>query len=308
MKEVLAIVGPTAVGKSALAMELARSLNGEIVGADSRQVYRHMDIGTAKPSLKDRAAVPHHVIDVVDPDEEFNLALYLDMARDALEAIHRKGKLPIVVGGTGLYIWGLLEGLRPPQVPPNKELREHLEARASKGGGDALYKELKKVDPKAAKKIDPHNIRRMIRALEVYMTTGIPFSRLYRKGGSPYRYTMVGLTARREELYSRIDRRVDKMIRRGLVKEVQRLTNRGYGLELPSMSTIGYKEIGLYIKGEVELDSAVQRIKQETHRFARHQYGWFRLKDERVHWFDIEEDCLEAIFDLVQRSLKASAA
>lgn len=299
MSQLVAIVGPTAVGKSALAMRLAQALDGEIVSADSRQVYRYMDIGTAKPSSEERALIPHHLIDVIDPDEEFSLARYQEMAYQAIADIQRRRKLAILVGGSGLYVWAVLGGFRIPHVPPDAALRKSLEERAEKEGYMALYEELKQVDPGAAQRIDPKNVRRVIRALEVFHTTGLPFSKLRRL--SPlFRTLAVGLTTERHELYRRIDARVDDMIERGLVREVAALVQRGYSLDLPSLSGLGYRQIGQYLKGEIDLTTAVQRIKHETHRFARHQYAWFRLKDERIHWFDVRNGVEESIQSLIQ--------
>jgi tRNA dimethylallyltransferase len=289
MKPLIAIVGPTALAKSKLALNLAQGFDGEIVSADSRQVYRYMDIGTAKPSLEEQSLVRHHLIDVVDPDDDFSLALFHQLANQALKAISRGGKIPFLVGGSGLYIWSLLEGWSLPQVPPHPDLRRNLQARAQAEGSDVLYEELQGLDPVAAERIDPKNMRRVIRALEVYQATGKPFSQLQQKQPPPFQILIIGLTAERDELYRRIDSRVDDMIRRGLVDEVKGLLQRGYSLSLPSMSGLGYKQIGMFLQGELDLRSAIQNIKYETHRFARHQYAWFRLSDERIHWFDIKQ-------------------
>lgn len=299
MSCLIAIVGPTSVGKSALAIRLAQIFDGEIVSADSRQVYHYMDIGTAKPSREERALVPHHLIDVVDPDEDFSLALYQEMAYQAVEDIHRRGKLALLVGGSGLYVKAVIGGFKIPQVTPNPELRQSLEEKAADEGYVALYKELEQVDPDAAKKIDPRNIRRVIRALEVCYVTGLPFSQL--QMSEPLFHTLViGLTTSREDLYRRIDERVDGMIERGLVQEIQSLLERGYSFDLPSMSGLGYNQIEQYLQGKVELDVVVQHIKYEIHRFARHQYAWFRPRDERIHWFDVRNVVEKPIQDLMQ--------
>jgi len=288
MKHVVAIVGPTGIGKSQLVLKLAQIFGGEIVSADSRQVYRYMDIGTAKPTLEERALVPHHLIDIVNPNEDFTLAQYQQLAYNAIEDVHQRGKTPFLVGGSGLYVWSVLEGWGIPQVPPDPEFRSSLEERAARGGEDELYQELMKVDPAAAQRIDPRNVRRTIRALEVYRSTNIPFSRLQRKETPPFKTLVVGLTADRTELYRRIDSRVERMMEQGLVAEVEMLVKRGYHFGLPSMSGIGYKQAGMYLMGEIILETAVQQIKFETHRIARHQYAWFRLKDERIRWLDIQ--------------------
>lgn len=306
MKSLIAIVGPTAVGKSKLALKLAQTFDGEVVSADSRQVYRYMDIGTAKLSPEERNLVPHHLIDVVDPDDDFNLALFQEMARQALQDIDLEGRVPFLVGGSGLYIWSLLEGWRLPQVAPDSELRRSLEARVQAEGSDVLYKELQELDPVAAERIDPRNIRRVIRALEVYQLTGKPFSQLGQKEPLLSRSLIIGLTTGRDELYRRIDLRVDEMIEHGLVDEVKGLAERGYGFDLSSMSGLGYKQIGMFLQGKVDLPRAIQNIKYESHRFARHQYAWFRLNDKRIHWFDIKNKYEEPVKELISRFVEKS--
>jgi len=286
---VIAIVGPTAVGKSELALHLAQCFPVEIIGADSRQVYRYMDIGTNKPTSAERASVPHHVIDVIEPDEDFSLAMYHQLAIEALKAIQQKGKLPLLVGGSGLYVWSLVEGWKIPQAPPDQQRRRQLEARAEQEGSQSLYQELQDIDPVAAAKIHPSNTRRIIRALEIYHTTGQPPSQLQRKEAPGFPILLIGLTRERSELYKRIDWRVDKMIQMGLVEEVEQLLKKGYSFSLPSMSGIGYKQIGQFLRGEMTLPQAIDKIKYETHRLARHQYAWFRLSDNRIHWFDTSE-------------------
>ena len=293
-QSMIAIVGPTAVGKSEVAMHLARCFPLEIVGADSRQVYRFMDIGTNKPSLAERASVPHHIIDVVDPDEDFSLATYHQLAFETLKTIQQKGKLPLLVGGTGLYVWSLVEGWKIPQVPPNQEMRRRLETKAKQEDGQSLHRELQTTDPAAAAKIDPRNIRRVVRALEIYYATGQPPSQLQRKEQPGFPVLVIGLTQERSQLYRRIDERADEMLQRGLVEEVQQLLEKGYSPLLPSMSGIGYKQIVQFIRGEMTLPEAVDKIKHETHRLARHQYTWFRLNDNRIRWFGVTETKGEA--------------
>jgi len=298
MSRLVVIVGPTAIGKSRLAIRLAQSIDGEIVSADSRQVYRYMDIGTAKPSPQERTLVPHHLIDVVDPDQDFSLALYQELAHRAIADIEKRGKVPILVGGSGLYVRAVIGGFAIPQIPPDYELRHSLEEKAAREGGQALYQELEQMDPEAAKRTDPRNIRRVIRAIEVCRASGMPFSQL-QKSSPPYRALVVGLTTDREELYRRIDNRVDSMMEQELVQEVEGLLQRGYSLDLPSMSGLGYKQVGKYLQGQLTLDEAVQQIKFETHRFARHQYAWFRLKDKSINWFDVRNGAEEYIHSLV---------
>jgi tRNA dimethylallyltransferase len=288
MKRLVAIVGPTGIGKSRLALRLANRFNGEIVSADSRQVYRHLDIGTAKPTPQELSLIPHHLIDVVNPDEEFSLALYQRMANQAIEDIFERDRLPFLVGGSGLYVRAVLEGWQVPGVSPDPEFRYNVEKRAGESGANELYEELVRVDPEAARKIDRRNVRRIIRALEVYAGTEKPFSSLGRKKVPAFNSFIIGLTAERAALYRIVDARVDRMIELGLVREVENLLKMGYHLNLPSMSGIGYRQVGQYLHGELTLEAAIQKIKTETHRFIRHQYAWFRLTDDKIHWFDIE--------------------
>jgi tRNA dimethylallyltransferase len=286
---VIAIIGPTAVGKSELALRLAGSYSLEIISADSRQVYRYMDIGTNKPSPAERAGVPHHVIDVVEPDEDFSLAMYHRLAIEALEAIQQGEHFAFLVGGSGLYVWSLVDGWQIPSVPPDHKLRRELEARAQQESSQTLYRELEKIDPAAAAKISPRNIRRIVRALEIYHTTGRRPSELQRKEAPGFSTLVIGLTCERSELYRKIDLRVDNMIKKGLIEEVEHLLEEGYSPSLPSMSGIGYKQIGQFVRGEMTLPEAIDKMKYETHRLARHQYAWFRLSDSRIHWFDVGE-------------------
>jgi tRNA dimethylallyltransferase len=293
MDHLVAIVGPTAIGKSRLAIRLARALGGEIVSADSRQVYRFMDIGTAKPGPEELAIVPHHVIGIINPDDDFGLAQYYKLAYQAIGDIQGRSRLALLVGGSGQYIWSVIEGWQIPRVAPDQKLRRSLEDRAAAEGKAGLYQELVAVDPVAAQGISPNNVRRIIRALEVYRSLGVPFSQLKRKKKPPFRTLIIGLTASREELYRRVDLRVDDMIAQGLVAEVEGLLSMGYPLSLPAMSGIGYQQIGRFLKGGLSLDAAIQQVKSETHRFARHQYAWFQLNDARIRWFDIGSEGVE---------------
>jgi len=285
VSNLIVIVGPTAVGKTAHAIELAQRFDGEIVSADSRQIYRGMDIGTAKPTRQEQARVPHHLIDVVAPDEPYTLANYQAQAYAAIDGILARGKRPFLVGGTGLYVRAVVEGLRIPRVPPNQELRAQLALE----DGAALYERLRALDPDAAARIDPRNVRRTIRALEVCLTTGAKFSDLGRASPPPYSIIQIGLTLPRPELYARIDARVERMMADGLVTEVEALAAQGYDWKLPSMSGLGYREIGEYLRGEATLSEAVANIKRNTRDLVRRQYAWFRLKDERIHWFEHAE-------------------
>ncbi len=287
MKRLIAVVGPTGIGKSRLALRLAAAYNGEIVSADSRQVYRFMDIGTAKPTAAELKLVPHHLIDCVNPDESFSLAQYQDKANQAIDDIHWRGKLPFLVGGTGQYVKAVLEGWQIPRVSPDEEFRYNVEKRVKERSTDEIYQELVIADPDAAAKIDRRNVRRVIRALEVHAKAGEAFSRLGRKIPPAFTPYIIGLTAERSALYHLVDQRVDQMIDRGLIQEVENLLKKGYDFSLPSMSGIGYRQIGQYLRGELTLEAAAQKIKTETHRFIRHQYAWFRLSDANIHWFDI---------------------
>jgi len=304
MNSLVAIIGPTGIGKSRLAIHLARKYDSEIVSADSRQVYRHMDIGTAKPGQKDQAQVRHHLLDIVAPDQDFSLAQYQKLALSAIKDIQKRHKLPVLVGGSGLYVRAVMEVWQLPEAKPDPGLRRRLEKQAVDTGYGSLYAELVKIDPAAAQKIDPHNVRRVIRALEVHHQTGKAFANLKEKKGAPYRTLIVGLTAERKELYRRIDKRVDEMIGQGLVAEVEKLVNMGYDFKLPAMSSIGYKQVAMFLKGEIDLEEAIQKIKYETHRFVRHQYAWFHLDDERIHWFDVAHVQMPEIEALVSGFLE----
>ena len=284
-----------------MALHLAQVFNGEIVSADSRQVYRYMDIGTAKPNRQELSLVPHHLVDIINPDEDFSLAQYQELASNAINGIIQRQKLPLLAGGSGLYIWSVLEGWGIPKVPPDPDFRYRLEERAATVGREELYHELELLDPVAASKIDRRNTRRVIRALEVSKGSNTS-PRQHQPGKSlPFNTLIIGLTTDRAELYRRIDSRVDTMIEKGLVEEVKKLMNTGYGLTLPAMSGIGYRQIGMFLEGELTLEAAIQQIKFESHRFVRHQYNWFRLKDDRIKWFDIQNRVVTEITALVNK-------
>lgn len=308
--KVVAIVGATATGKTALAIGLARRLGAaEIVNADSRQVYRGMDIGSAKPSAEEQAAVRHHLVDIVEPDQPFSLQQWLEMAHEALEGIWSRGRLPLLVGGTGQYVWALLEGWRVPQVPPRAELREELQRRPPA----ELAAELRRVDPEAERYIDPRNVRRVVRALEVHQATGLPFSHWRTKEPPAFESLVIGLRLPREELYRRIDDRVEGMMQAGLLDEVRRLLEAGYSCRLPAMSGIGYREMCAHLSGEVPLEAAGERIKTSTHRLARHQGAWFKAGDERIRWIqaageDALEEALGPVREFARGQLKRSTA
>jgi tRNA dimethylallyltransferase len=312
----LVIVGPTAVGKTALALHLAEAFDGEIVCADSRSFYRGMDIGTAKPTSEERARVPHHLIDIADPDETVGLAAYQDMAYAAIEDIQARGRLPLLVGGTGQYVQAVVEGWRIPRVAPHPDLREELERKAERESPYALHEWLERLDPQAAEDIHPHNVRRVVRALEVCLVTGRPISDQQGKEPPPYSAFQIGLTMDRETLYERADRRLEMMIEAGLVEEVQRLLAQGYDWSLPAMSAVGYAEFQPYFEGrrpapgagEATLNEVIANIESNLHRFVRHQYNWFSLDDPGIRWFDVTRaNCYEESEALVRRWLDKHA-
>ncbi|PZC46083.1 MAG: tRNA dimethylallyltransferase [Chloroflexi bacterium] len=284
--KLVAIVGPTGVGKSALAMTLAARFDGEVVNADSRLVYRGMDIGTAKPSKVDQRAIRHHLIDLVEPTDPFNLAQYLDVARTAIEEIQGREKLPFLVGGTGLYAFGVLDGIEAPKVPANWEMRKTLEERANAEGVESLMADLGKLDPDTAAHIDRHNLRRVVRALEVCLETGQPFSALRGREEPPYEALVLGLTMERKELYRRVNRRVEEMLAAGWVDEVRTLMAAGCVANTSSMSALGYRDIMAFLNGAMSIEDTVSRIQQTTRRFARRQSAWFRPADPRIHWLE----------------------
>ncbi len=294
------ILGPTAVGKTALAVDLAERLDAEIVSADSRLFYRGMDIGTAKPTLAERRGIPHHLIDIAAPDETWSLALFQRAAREAISGIQSRDKLPILVGGTGQYVKAVTEEWRLPGQPPDLALRLALEKWAVEISPQGLHARLATIDPQAAEVIEPRNLRRTIRALEVIFHSGRLFSQQRQKQPSPYERIQIGLYRPREELYARIDARTDAMLRDGLVDEVSGLLAKGYPPDLPSLSAIGYREVISYLRGEYSLDEAVVLIKRATRQFVRRQANWFKPNDPSIHWFRAGEDHLDAIVELVQ--------
>ncbi|MCB8981959.1 MAG: tRNA (adenosine(37)-N6)-dimethylallyltransferase MiaA [Ardenticatenaceae bacterium] len=294
------LVGQTAVGKTALSLQLAQALNGEIVSADSRLFYRGMDIGTAKPNTAEQTAVPHHLIDLCTPDETITLGEYQRRAYQTIEFVLSNGRLPILVGGTGQYVKAVVEGWGIPEVPPQPKLRAAL----AQLPGPELARWLAALDPEAAEKHDPRNLRRVIRALEVTLVAGRPISELQRKHPPPYRILQIGLRRPREELYARIDQRVDQMMANGLLAELERLRGWGYGRSLPSMSGLGYRQLWAYLDGEMSLAEAVERIKFETHRFARHQANWFQESDPAITWFAMNDGVETAVLEHVKQWLK----
>jgi len=285
---VLVIPGATAVGKTALSLTIAEQINGEIIGADSRQIYRFMDIGTAKPTPDQRSQIPHHLIDIVDPDQTMSLAQYQDAANAAVRDIFQRGSIPILVGGTGQYITALLEGWSAPRVPPNPELRAALEAFAAEQGHQALHDRLAQLDPQAAQTIDPHNIRRVIRALEVCLETGNRFSEQRQKRPPPYQYLVYGLTMLREHLYLRADQRLDTMMADGFLDEVRHLLEKGFSRNLPAMSGLGYSQLAAHLLDGTPLETALAETRRATRSFIRHQETWFRQHNHGAIWYNSE--------------------
>ncbi len=283
----IVIVGATAVGKTGTAIQLAQAFNGEIIGADSRQVYRQMDIGTAKPTPEQLISVPHHLLDVVNADNTLSLASYLDLAHVAIHDIHTRGKLPFLVGGTGQYITALIDGWSVPKVAPNLALRAELEAFAATHGAFELGEKLRALDPAAYQTIDYRNVRRVIRALEVIDATGQPFSAQQTKSPPPYHIIQIGLALGRDTLYERADRRVDAMIQAGFIDEVRALLKAGYSPSLPSMSGLGYAELASHIIDGAPLDVAINAIYSATHNYIRRQETWFRKYNREATWLDM---------------------
>jgi tRNA dimethylallyltransferase len=314
MKPKLVIVlGPTGVGKSEVAMDLALQTDGEIINADSQLVYRYMDIGTAKPPAAVRERVRHHLIDFVDPDGEFNAALYRELALTVIKDILERGKKAIMCGGTGLYIRALTLGLF---VGPAKDprVREQLEHEVQERGLNFLYERLQQADPDATHWIHPNDRYRIIRALEVFQLTGKPISHWQKEHSfkeSSFETLKIGLNRAREELYALINRRCDEMIKQGLVDEVKGLLERGYSLELPALQSVGYRQVGDYLKGEASLEEAVSLMKRNSRRLAKRQLTWFRA-DKEIEWFHPESDkkkiqeAMKEFFDTGRSSSKRS--
>lgn len=295
LRRLIAIVGPTATGKSDIALELAADLGGEIVNADSRQVYRGMDIGTAKPSLEDRRRVRHHLYDIVDPADSYSLALYVKQAREVLNALWSKGSFAWLVGGTGQYIWALLEAWTVPEVPPDDALRRDLARIAEEQGARALHDQLAAVDPVAAERIDTNNVRRVIRAIEVHHHTGKPISEWQTKGDPDFEYLLFGVDRPNAELEPRIEERIDAMFEAGFVDEVRALLDGGLSPDAPAMSSIGYNEIARHLAGDISLAEAREETIRATRRLVRRQRQWFRSDDQRIRWVrDAQDIDLEA--------------
>ena len=290
VRPLVTIVGPTGVGKTEIALQVAQGLRAEIVSADSPLLYIGMDIGTAKPTLADRSRVPHHLIDVSTPDKIWSLAEYQSAAYQAIDDIHQHNRLPLLVGGTGQYIHAITQGWKIPPAQPQSELRKALQTWATQIGYQALHDRLATIDPQASSSIDPSNLRRTIRALEVIFSTGQCFSAQRDRKPTPYAILQLGITRPRPELYKRIDDRIEAMIASGLIAEVQHLLDQGYSPSLPTLSAIGYGEIAAYLRHQSSLEEAVILIKRRTRIFVRRQANWFKPNDPNIQWFLVEPD------------------
>lgn len=296
------IAGPTGSGKTALSVELARRFDGEVVSGDSMQIYKQMEIATAKPTLEEMRGVPHHLVGFLDCSKPYSVADYVKQASAVIEDIYGRGKLPFVVGGTGLYITSLVNHISFDEIVSDSSLRSQLLDRLNREGGQSLLDELRQFDPETAAALHPNNGNRIVRAIEVYRLTGITMSehqRRSREKPSPYRLCMIGLTAKnRQVLYDRINRRVDEMMQKGLLEEARRI------LEIPGLKTayqaIGYKELAGYFNGTCTLETALEKIKQESRRYAKRQLTWFR-RDERIHWLYLDEQSPEQLVQSAER-------
>ena len=305
MRPLIVLLGPTAVGKTALSLALCRRFGGEILSADSRQIYRGMDIGTAKATPAEQAQAPHHLIDIRTPDQTLTLAEYQALAYATIDEIHARMRVPLLVGGTALYVRAVVQGLRIPEAPPDPALRAELEATLAAEGLQPLVDQLRMLDPASAAVIDLRNPRRVLRALEIVRITGR--SKVEMEGAEPPPYAMllIGLTRSRTSLHARIDARVDAMLEAGLVEETRRLLA-AYDPALPALSSLGYREIGAVLSGTMALPDAVARIKTETHRFVRNQATSFR-KLEDVEWFDLDTVAESAVVQRVGKFLQRDA-
>lgn len=301
------LTGPTAVGKTELSIRLAQKLDGEIISADSMQIYQKMDIGTAKIRKEEMDGIPHHLIDVLDPSEEFNVARFQEMAKEALAGIYRRERIPLIVGGTGFYIQGLLYDIDFTKEEQDFRYRENLQKKAKEEGAQAIHKMLQAVDPASAQKIHPNNIKRVIRALEFYHLNGRKISEHNEQESrkeSPYRFAYFVLNQNRTTLYERINRRVDLMLEAGLVEEVRRLKEAGYGKNLVSMQGIGYKEVLDYLDGKMTLEETADQIKKDTRHFAKRQLTWFGREKEVImidkDKYETEEEILEHMLGILK--------
>lgn len=303
---VVIIIGPTAVGKTKTSIELAEKLDAEIISADSRLFYRGMNIGTAKPTQDDCERVPHHLIDIADPDQVWSVVNFKQAARKVITDVHARGRIPFLVGGTGQYIRAVIEGWEIPQVEPDIRLRAALENWADTITANGMHQRLAIIDPSASERIEPNNLRRTIRALEVIFKTGKRFSKQRRKGVPPHNYLVVGLSRPRDELYKRIDERIQLMLKEGLIDEVRWLLSQGYSPNLPTLSAIGYQEIIYYLRGRTTLEESIQLIQRRTRVFVRRQANWFKRDDPGILWFDVSSEGIGDIENAIRQWLLAN--
>lgn len=309
--KLLAVAGPTASGKTSLGISLAKHFDGEVISADSMQIYEGMDIATAKPTDEETDGVPHHLIGFLPAEESFSVAQYVELAKDCISDIAQRGRLPIIVGGTGLYVNSLLNNISFSENEADYELRESLRQKAEEFGAQSLIDELAQFDPESAARMHPNNLKRIIRAIEVYRTTGITMTqqnRLSRINGSPYDAVKVGLKAKdRQFLYERINRRVDEMINQGLLEEAEKVLSQKCGMT--ACKAIGYKELAPYFCGEAPLEQCIEKLKMETRRYAKRQLTWF-MRDEEIKWFDIDcyknnDELFKDVLEYAEKQLKA---
>lgn len=289
-KPLIVIVGPTAVGKTDISIKVAKALDCEIISADSMQIYKYMDIGTAKPTLQEREGVPHHLMDFLDPADDFSVVQFQSLALEIIEKIHQKGKIPMVVGGTGLYVNSLVYPMNFTEAQEDPDFRQHMQEQADVLGKEFLYTTLAKIDPETAKRLHPNDVRRIIRALEIHHLTGKTMSHYrqdFERAKAPYNLVMIGLTMDRQKLYKRIEARIDKMVKNGLLDEVKGLLDHGYSVNMTSMQGLGYKEMAIFIHGKASFNQAVEILKRNTRRFAKRQITWFK-RDKRILWIDVE--------------------
>lgn len=296
-QKLIAVAGPTASGKTRLAIEIAKAFDGEIIGADSMQIYKYMDIGTAKPTPEERAEAAHHMIDFLEPDEEYSVADYTERAHKVIKEIASRGKLPVMCGGTGLYINSVVDDVTFGDFDTDYALREELDALAKREGAQRLLDILSEFDPESAARLHPNNLRRIIRAIEFYRVTGVTISahqKMTKERDSRYEPIMLSIAWDRQELYDRINRRVDIMLEEGLFDEVRDMMSRGFTKQLNSMKGIGYKEVMDCINGLMSYEETVELIKQSSRRYAKRQLTWFR-RDTRIHWVSAENAVDEAV-------------
>ncbi|OAJ73953.1 tRNA dimethylallyltransferase [Brevibacillus sp. SKDU10] len=304
-ENLVVIAGPTAVGKTALSLRLAQQFNGEIISGDSMQVYRGMDIGTAKATEEERSMVPHHLIDIMNPDEEYSVAIFQQQAQQLIAQINQRNHLPIIVGGTGLYIQSVTHAYQFSEADQDEELRERLQRFADVEGVEALHRRLREHDPITADRLHPNDVRRVIRAIEIYELTGKRMSDFQNQAAySPYNLKIIGLTMDRAKLYERVNQRVDLMIEAGLVEEVRRLLDQGYSADLVAMQGLGYKELIPYLYGEITLDKAIADIKQRTRHFAKRQLTWFKRMPQ-LEWYDMtDSNSYEQVVETITNALE----